>query len=62
MDTHDASQITSEVFVSPFTPAQLEGVMASARHILSDLGYHVNPQHSKVVSGSDHNTAEKVAS
>lgn len=62
MGTQETSQITSEVFVSPFTPAQLEELMASARDILSDLGYQVNPQHSKAVSHRDLSTAGKIAS
>ena len=61
MGPQETSQITSQVFVSPFTPAQLQGVMASARDTLSELGYQVNPQHSQALSDSTLSTAEKPA-
>lgn len=61
-DPQETSQITSEVFVGPFTSTQLEGLMASARGTLSDLGYQVNAQHIEPMADNDLGSAAKTAS
>ena len=41
-DGIEESQITSEVFVKPFTATELQQAMASAQHSLQDLGFQLN--------------------
>lgn len=57
----ETSQITSEVFVKPFTATHLEGVVASARDTLCNLGYQVNTRHdlSQAGASSQHVVSHK---
>lgn len=62
MHSPETSQITSEVFVKPFTATQLEGVVASARDTLCNLGYQVNIRHDLSQAGASPLQSQHVVS